>query len=419
MRSSRRRRLLLLLPTTTYRTGAFVEAARRLDVDLTVGSEQDSAFLDTEPAGLVTVDFRHPDRAVEQIRAVAARHPLDAVVGVDDDTTVVAALASHALGLPHNPRRAVEAARDKGKQRAALRSHGVPVPDFAVHRMSEDVAGLASGAAYPCVLKPLTLSASRGVIRANNAKEFSAAHRRLAGILAAPDVVERRVAGAGGDEFLIESFVPGPEFALEGLVVNGQLQVLALFDKPDPLEGPFFEETIYVTPSRHSLAVEQALIECATGAVAALGLHRGPVHAELRYNDRGPWLIELAARPIGGKCGQVLRFGPDGGITLEELLLSQALEMGEPVPDRERCAAGVMMVPIPGAGVLRDVEGVSEARSVSGVTDIIITAHRGQRLVPLPEESRYLGFIFARGDNADVVERALRRAHGKLNVVLE
>ena len=413
MSNGRPPRLLLILPTTTYRAGAFVEAADRLGVEITVASEKDSAFSERETEGLLTFDFRDAKAVADAVQAFAARHPVDAVFGVDDDTAVAAVVAAQALELPHNPVTAVEAARDKCRQREMLQAAGVPVPRFALHRVDEDPSRLAASVEYPCVLKPLDLSASRGVIRANDPAEFVAAHSRLLAILEAPDVVEQ---GRVRNRFLVEQFVPGPELALEGLLVEGELHILALFDKPDPLDGPYFEETIYVTPSRAPKVVQDALVQCAASAAQALGLERGPVHAELRFNENGPWLIELAARPIGGKCGKVLRFGDEGAISLEQLVLGHALGLMEDVPPREDEAAGVMMVPIPRAGVLREVKGVDRAHSACGVTDVIITVHPGQELATLPEESRYLGFIFARGERPEVVEKALRIGHRKLGV---
>jgi hypothetical protein len=248
------------------------------------------------------------------------------------------------------------------------------------------------------------------VIRADNPEEFLSAHARL-------DAIVQSAGGAGAEhQFLVERYIAGPEFALEGLVVNGALHVLALFDKPDPLEGPFFEETIYVTPSRLDVAAQESLTDCAERAVAALGLVRGPVHIELRYNNEGPWLIEMAARPIGGKCGRVLRFGQQGESSLETLILRHAVDTAANIPARESLAAGVMMIPIPYAGVLLRVDGVGAARSEPGVEEVLITAHRGQELVPLPEGSRYLGFIFARGESPASVEAALRGAHERLEV---
>jgi len=244
------------------------------------------------------------------------------------------------------------------------------------------------------------------VIRADDPPSFVAAHARLKAILGSCDAA-----------FLVEDFVPGYEVALEGLLVNRRLHVLAIFDKPDPLDGPFFEETIYVTPSRAPAGLQKTIAECAERATRALGLVEGPVHAELRYNERGPWLIELAARPIGGRCSAVLRFGE--GVTLEQLILRHALGMPIPSLEREKAAAGVMMIPIPGAGVLREVRGVAEAKAVPLVEDVQITAHPGERLVPFPEGSRYPGFIFARGETPSAVEAALRESHRRLTFTLD
>jgi biotin carboxylase len=403
------------LPSTTYRTTAFIEAARRLGVDLTVASERPSTFERAQPANLVTLDLAHPERAADQARRFARQHPIDAVVGVDDDTAVAAAAIAVALHLVANSETAALAARDKHVQRVTLAAAAVPVPRFSLHTLDEEAAGLAERVAYPCVLKPLRLAASRGVIRADTAAELVTAHGRLRRILEEPDVAS---CGEWARRFLVEDFVSGAEVALEGLLARGRLHVLALFDKPDPLDGPFFEETIYVTPSRLPAAAQEALARCAQDAARALGLMEGPVHVELRWNAHGPWLIELAARPIGGRCGAALRFG-DGDVSLEELILRQAL--GRPLPslERERRAAGVMMIPVPGAGVLREVRGVAEARAVPLIEEITITAHPGQELVPWPEGFRYPGFIFARGDTPAAVEAALRAAHGRLHFRLE
>ena len=398
-------RLLLLLPSTTYRTTAFVEAARRIGAELTVASERPSTLQAANPAGLLTLDFQDPERAADEVQAFARQHPIDAVVGVDDDSAVVAAAVAERLRLKGNALAAAVAARDKHRQRQLLTAGQVPVPGFALHQMDEDPRELAKQVVYPCVLKPLRLSASRGVIRADNPAAFVAAHTRLSSILAGCDTA-----------FLVEDFVPGYEVALEGLLVNRRLHMLALFDKPDPLDGPFFEETIYVTPSQVPAGLQQAIARCAEGAARALGLTEGPVHAELRYNESGPWLIELAARPIGGRCSAVLRFGE--GVSLEELILRHALGMPIPSLAREAVAAGVMMIPIPGAGVLQEVRGIVESKAVPLVEDVQITAHPGERLVPFPEGSRYPGFIFARGPTPGAVEAALRESHRRLSFVL-
>jgi D-alanine-D-alanine ligase-like ATP-grasp enzyme len=383
-----------------------VEAARQLGIDLTVASEEPSTLEASNPAGLIVLDLDNPDRAAAEALAFGRQYPLAAVIGVDDDTAIVAAAIAERLGLKGNPPPAARAARDKHQQRELLAKAGVPIPRFMLRTLDEDPAAIAARISYPCVLKPLNMSASRGVIRADNAKAFSAAHARLKAIVGDP---------AAG--YLIEEFIPGYEVALEGLVVNRRLHVLAIFDKPDPLDGPFFEETIYVTPSTVPAPLQAAITDTAERAVRALGVTEGPVHAELRYNERGPWLIELAARPIGGRCSAVLRFG-DKAITLEEIIVRHALGMPIPSLRRERLAAGVMMIPIPGAGTLREVRGVAEAKGVPLIEDVQITAHPGERLVPFPEGSRYPGFIFARGETPRVVEIALREAHRHLQFVL-
>jgi biotin carboxylase len=407
-------RLLLLLPSTTYRTTAFVAAARRIGVDLTVASERPSTLEAANPAGLLTLDFQHPERAADDAHVFARRYPIDAVVGVDDDTAVVAAAVAERLHRKGNPLHAAEAARDKHRQRELLAEHGVPAPRFSLHLLDEDPQEIARAIVYPCVLKPLRLSASRGVIRADDPAAFVAAHARLKAILKQPDAA---ACGEPAWQYLVEDFVPGYEVALEGLLVNRRLHVLALFDKPDPLDGPFFEETIYVTPSQVPAGLQETIAQCAERAARALGLMEGPVHAELRYNDRGPWLIELAARPIGGRCSAVLRFGD--GVSLEELILRHALGMPIPSLEREAAAAGVMMIPIPGAGVLREVRGIVESKAVPLIEDVQITAHPGERLVPFPEGSRYPGFIFARGATPGAVEAALRESHRRLTFVLD
>src|SRR6266550_395521 len=312
-------RLLLLLPTVTYRTVAFVEAARRLGADLTVASERPSTFERANPTGLVTLDFADPTHAAAQAREFARAHPVHGVVAVDDDTAVVAAAA----------------ARDKHQQRQLLATAGVAVPRYELLTIAADPEKVASGVSYPCVLKPLRLSASRGVIRADTQAEFVAAFERIKRILEQTGC---------GRSLLVEEFVPGREVAVEGLVTHGALYVLALFDKPDPLDGPFFEETIYVTPSRLARTAQQEIAGCAQAAVDALGLRDGPIHAEVRHNDRGAWLIELAARPIGGRCSGALRFeireagNGERETSLEEIIIRHALGMELPTLERERRA---------------------------------------------------------------------------------
>jgi len=409
-----RPRLLLLLPTVTYRTSAFVEAARRLDVALTVASERSSTFEAARPDALLTLDLASQSRTVDQALAFHRQVPITAALGVDDDTVILAAAINQALGRAANPLPALEAARDKFLQRDALRTAGVPVPDFTLHDVTLDPAAPAAAAPYPCVLKPLRLAASQGVIRADDPTQFTAAFRRIRSLLERGDA---RDCGPAGRQILVEAFVPGAEVALEGLLEKGRLHVLAVFDKPDPLDGPFFEETLYVTPSRLATDMQRTIAEVAADAAHAIGIVEGPIHAELRCNDRGVWLIELAARPIGGRCSAALRFGTD--VTLEEIVMRHALGLPLPSLLREPRARGVLMIPVPGAGgILRGVRGMARARAVAGVDDVVITA-TGQKLVPWPEGSRYPGFIFAHGARPEDVELALRAAHRHLEWELE
>jgi len=413
-----RKRLLLLIPTTTYRTEDFMEAARRVDVDLVVASDRPNVMSGEFPDSLLTLPFSDPAAAVREVREYAARRPLDAVVPVDDVSAVAGAAIAGALGLRANPVAAVSATRNKLAMRAELARAGVPSPPFISFAVDDDPRVAARQVSYPCVLKPLVLSASRGVIRADGEVEFAAAFERIAAILASPDV---RELGEGADRILVEGFVPGFEVALEGLLTDGHLVTLALFDKPDPLDGPFFEETIYVTPSRLPVAAQAVIRECAAAAARALGLSDGPVHAELRLDqDAGgrdrAWMIEIAARSIGGLCSRTLSFGT--GMSLEEIILRHALGLPIASLARDRRAAGVMMIPIPRAGVLEEVEGLDEARAVPLVEDVVIAMHKGQEVVPLPEGSRYLGFIFSRADAPDAAEAALRLAHRRLRFVI-
>ncbi len=407
------RRLLLLIPTTTYRTEDFVEAATRLDLDLAVASERPNVLETELPDNLLTLDFTNPDKAARAVVEFARRSPIDAVVPVDDVTTVVGAVIARALGLPSNSVGAVSTTRNKYRMREALSRAGILSPPYTLLTLSDDPARAAGRVSYPCVLKPTILAASRGVIRADDEREFVAAFRRIQAILTTPDVA---ALGDGADQILVEGFIPGREVALEGLLVQGTLQVLALFDKPDPLDGPFFEETIYVTPSRLPAGVQAAIADCTAKSTRALELREGPVHAELRVNEHGPWLIELAARSIGGLCSRTLRFGT--GMSLEEIILRHALGMGIPSLERERQPAGVMMIPIPRGGLLEAVRGRDAAEGVPGIEQVTITAHLGQELTPLPEGSRYLGFIFARAETPERVETALREAHRHLDFVI-
>ena len=407
-------RLLLLLPTSTYRTQDFVDAATTLGVDLVCASEEPSMLEHAVPDHLLTVDFADPPAAADTVARFAERLPLDAVVGVDDLTAIAAAAIAERLGLRANVVAAVSAARDKFQMRQCLAAAGVRVPRFRRIALKDDPFLSARGVAFPCVLKPLALSASRGVIRADNIDQFTAAVRRITALLARADV---EASGDAAQFLLAEQYIAGIEVALEGLLVDGELKTLALFDKPDPLIGPFFEETIYVTPSRLPEDIQAAIERTAAQACAALGLREGPIHAELRVNEDGPWIIEVAARSIGGLCSRTLRFGT--GMSLEELILRRALALPITSLERERQAAGVMMLPIPRAGTLRSVRGVADAAHVALIEDVAITVHVGQAIEPLPEGWQYLGFVFARGERPDEVEQALRDATARLTFTID
>ena len=399
-------RLLLLIPATSYRVADFLDAADRLGVDVAVGSNQHHVLEAFSDGRTVAISFLDLEKGVREICAYARDYPLSAVLGVDEETTVLASKASKALGLAHNTPESVEATANKFRFRTVLANSGLLTPPFSLLSVDADPERAAREAAYPCVLKPLMLSASRGVIRADNPDEFITAFHRITRILEQPDVV---IMGDAAKHILVEGYVAGREVALEGLLDGGRLTVLALFDKPDPLDGPFFEETIYVTPSRLPECWQSRVRDATVQAVAALGLKDGPIHAELRLNDQGPWVIELGARSIGGLCARALRFG--AGLGLEELILSHVLGLPIDTMAREDKAAGVMMIPIPQGGVLESVAGLEHARRIAGVEDVTITIPRGQEVVPLPEGNKYLGFIFARGDSPEAVEEALRDSH--------
>jgi biotin carboxylase len=396
-----------VLPTATYRAPDFIDAAARLGVEVVVGSEHRQALSESMGDRAVVLSLRQPARAAEQIAQLAERSGLDAVVAVDDGGTRAAALAAERLGLRGNPPEAVERARDKAAMRAALADAGVPQPEYRLARAGDDVAALAAELGPPVVVKPLTLSMSRGVIRADTPEAAAEAATRVRSILA----------DAGEDpagRLLVERFVPGAEVAVEGLLRDGRLEPLAIFDKPDPLDGPYFEETIYVTPSRLPASALAAVEREAGRAAAALGLREGAVHAELRVDGDSVSVLELAARSIGGLCSRSLRFGL--GVSLEELILRHALDLPLDGMRREELAAGVMMLPIPRTGVLREVRGLEEARAVEGIGGLEITVAAGRPVRTLPEGDRYLGFMFAKAGTPAEVEAALRDAHAQLGI---
>ena len=404
-------RVLLLLPSGTYKAPDFLAAARRLDVDVVVASETTQTLADAMGDRAMVVDLTDPPGSAGAITALAARRPLDAVIAVDDQGLLIAAMAARQLGLPANDPEAVARTRNKADMRTTLATRPQLLqPAFRVVGRGDDLVTAAGELGWPVVVKPVSLSASRGVIRADDPRQAKAAAARVRAILDED--------GHRADEpLLVEQYVPGEEVAVEALLRTGQLEVLAVFDKPDPLTGPYFEETLYVTPSRLPADVQAEIARSVAEAAAAIGLAEGPVHAELRIDSDGrPWILEVAARTIGGLCARTLRFA--AGVTLEELVLRHAL--GLPVdPRRETVAAGVMMLPIPRAGRLVAVHGQDEARAVPHISALEISISPGGPVRPLPEGDRYLGFLFARASTPAEVEEALRTAHGHLDIVIE
>jgi biotin carboxylase len=399
----------LVLPATSYRGPDFVAAASDLGIDLLVATEGEIPLPGGAVKEVVAIDCSDIGQAVESIMQAVAGFPVEAVIGVDDAGVEIAARVSEGVGLPHNAPAAVAATRDKAVMRRLLGDAGVDQPAFRLASSVEEAMAAAGDLGYPVVVKPRDLSASRGVIRTDGPDQLEVAFARIGAIL-----------DEAGSELplLIEEFLAGPEIAVEALATPDGLEVLAVFDKPDPLDGPYFEETIYVTPSRHApgdLASAESLV---SRAVAALGLAHGPVHAEVRITAGGPRLVEVAARSIGGLCGRSLRFGLLGQ-SLETLLLRAALGKNLRGMRREASAAGVMMLPIPAEGVLREVRGGPAVAEVPGVTSLEITIPPGRRIRPLPEGDRYLGFLFAAAEQPDEVEAALREGHGLLEVIFD
>lgn len=403
------RRILLVAPASSYRISPYLNAARNLGLHPWVVSQGKHSLVDAVSGG-IQIDLTDPDTSLQRVLAACRDDTPLAVVATDDATVALAAHISARLGLPHNPPEAAMITRRKDFARGRLAACGVPVPGFWQLDLERPLAPQLAAVRYPCVVKPVALSGSRGVIRANDPDQLQAACARTAAIVARESSLE----ADARRRLLVEQFIPGPEVALEGLLHNGRLQVLALFDKPDPLDGPFFEETYYVSPSRLGARLQQCVYQRVEQACQAYGLRHGPVHAELRLHDGDAWPLDIAARTIGGQCARILRYA--AGRSLEELVLAQAA--GLPLPSLDtNAAAGVLMIPIPEHGILRRVEGVLEASKVPGVDEVEISVREGYELVPLPEGASYLGFVFASGDSAEQVESALRAAHRCLHIV--
>jgi biotin carboxylase len=408
-------RVLILSTTTGYQLRSFGEAAARAGIDLMFATDCCHQLDDPWRDGAVAVRFHEEDASLQAIVDAARERPVDGVIAVGDRPVVLAARAAQALGVRGNTPAAARASVNKSLARSCLARAGLPVPWFFEADPATDITA-DPRLQFPCVVKPLGLSGSRGVIRANDLAELDAARTRLRALLSRPDV--RAIRSGLDDTILVEGFIEGREFAVEGVMTGGALRILAVFDKPDPLDGPFFEETIYVTPAALESGEEQAVLEHVGRGAAALGLANGPVHAECRVGPRGIFILEIAARPIGGLCSRVLRFiapGETGDVSLEDVLLRHAVGEDLSRYQRESRTSGVMMIPIPRRGMLKRVTGIDAAAAVTGVDDVRITAKTGQLLEPLPEGASYVGFIFARGDGSKEVVGALEEAHGQLH----
>ena len=409
------KRVLILIPTASYRAHDFIRAAARLNIEVIIGSDKRQALSKLLPDSSLALNLRKPDLSVKKIKGLARMKPLDAIVGVDEETVLLSAMASKALGLHYNDVSAVRATRNKYLMRCKMLEAEMLSPNFRVCPIESDPRILAVGVKYPCVLKPTFLSASQGVIRANSADEFVNAFKMITDIISNP--TNKKKSLEMKDQILIEDYIPGTEVAVEGMLHDGEFRLIAIFDKPDPLDGPYFIETIYTTPSRYPEHVKAEIVKATTDAITALGLRHGPAHAEMRINDCGAWILEIAARSIGGLCSRALKFS--GGISLEELILRHAIGEDTHQIERELSSAGVMMMPVTKSGILKKVKNVESARKIPGIEDVVITIAPEQELEPLPFGAKYLGFIFARGESPEFVEHAIRVAFDSIEVVIK
>ena len=413
------KRLLLFTAKLGYQTRSFEDAARHLGVQLVYVTDRCHQLDDPWGDRAIAVHFEKPEVAAYTVMEALRGQDISGILALGDRPAAAAAYAARGLGVRYNHPAAVEACRSKLRMREVFRDAGLRVLWFRNLPVDPAPEPVLLGITYPCVLKPLSLSASQGVVRANNREEFLRAAARVRRLLKSAEVLATREANL--DHMLVEGYIPGREVALEGILTDGALRVLAIFDKPDPLEGPYFEETIYVTPSRLPESQQRAVNKCAIDAVRALGLSHGPVHAEFRINEDGVWPLEVAPRPIGGLCARALRFLFDEAsepIGLEELLLRHALELPGWDSPREQNASGVMMIPVPDNGILESVFGEEAARATHGITDLSITARLRDPIAAWPDGASYLGFLFARGDTPETVEQSLRDAHEKLTFTI-
>jgi len=400
------KRVLLLLPTTGYRNQDFLAAAKNLDVEIVAAANYCHQLAPAWGlAPIMALHFDRPEQAADTVLREIEGTP-DAVLAVDDSGLELAALLAERFGLPGNRPETVRRLRDKLAFRRLLKEHAFLSPGFHHLPTNADPLTLVHALKFPVVVKARRLSASRGVIRADDTAALLRAVNWVRAIQARADRDAQELG------LVIEDFIAGREYALEGMLDGGTLTPLALFDKPDPLDGPFFEETLYVAPSRLPDETQRHIRQEVTRICRVAGLTDGPVHAEMRVNEQGVWLLEVAARSIGGLCGRVLTHVL--GMRLEEQILRQAL--GKPVAvARSDGAAGVMMIPIPRRGIYHGLEGLAAAQSVAGITDVAITVQPGHIIAPPPDGASYLGFIFSRATRPADAEMALRTAHRLLH----
>jgi ATP-grasp domain/L-amino acid ligase C-terminal domain 2 len=416
-----RKRVLVLASKLGYQTRAFNEAASKLRIELTFVTDRCHQLDDPWGDHAIPVHFETPEAAAYEVlqAARADDQGVDGILALGDRPAVTAAYVARGLGIAYNHPAAVEACRSKLRMREIFREAGLPTPWFRSMTLNPPPEPALLGISYPCVLKPLSLSASQGVIRADNREEFLAAAHKIRKLLASPAISATREPNL--DQVIVEGYIAGREVAVEGLLIDGTLRILAIFDKPDPLEGPYFEETIYVTPSRLTGDEQRAIERSTSDAIRALGLSHGPVHTEFRINEDGVWPLEVTPRPIGGLCARALRFleSPSApAIGLEELLLLHAADLPGVTGRRESAASAVMMIPVPKSGVLEKVEGEMAARATPSITELHITARLRDHIAAWPDGSSYLGFLFARANTPAEAESALREAHAKLKFTL-
>ena len=401
------KRLLLISHHNSYRIAPYIKAAKNLGLEVTIVSEGKHSLV-SEVANGIHVDFHDTESTLETILKEDRKKPFAGILGSDDQTVELAARAAQVLKLPHNPPQAAQCSSRKDLARAQLALAGSPVPIHRLLDLTKPISKQMAGLPWPCVLKPLNMSASRGVIRANNEVEFLTACERLRPI----------IASATGEfeqsHLLIEDYIDGIEIAYEGYLHRGALNTITIFDKPDPLVGPYFEETIYVTPTALSEDLQKSLKSVIQKACEAYGLTTGAVHAECRIDEEDKvWILEIASRTIGGDCARIL---DNDNFGVEELAISLAIDEPLEVKTAE-LARGVMMIPIREKGLLRRVEGLLEARRIKHIDKIDIIIPEGHELVPLPEGNQYLGYIFASAKSPQQATAAIREAHALLEFV--